>query len=132
MLLPGNLAASLARVDFLSQLDALRRSAEDTAVFQKQIAGFSATTSIGFTAGYALWLLRGGALMASMISSLPAWHLVDPLPVLRNTRNEDDDSGTNDDQVESVFGAGRPDGTPELKTPATATDVPSMPPGGGR
>lgn len=80
-----------------------------------------------------LWLLRGGALVASMVSSLPAWHLIDPLPILRNaTGNGDDDSG-DDDEVESVFGGGRPepDPEPELQPPGSDAGVeraPSPPP----
>ena len=32
--------------------------------------------------GYVLWLLRAGPLVASVLSSLPAWRTFDPLPVL--------------------------------------------------
>lgn len=52
--------------------------------------------STGLSVGYVLWLLRGGALIASLLSSLPAWRLVDPLPVLGSmggrAGDEDDDS----------------------------------------
>ena len=37
-----------------------------------------------------LWLLRGGALLASLLSSLPAWRLIDPLPVLSRVDDEED------------------------------------------
>jgi hypothetical protein len=40
--------------------------------------------------GYVLWLLRGGALIASLLSSLPAWRLIDPLPVLSRVDDEED------------------------------------------
>lgn len=32
--------------------------------------------------GYVVWLVRGGVLMSSMLSALPAWQLIDPMPVL--------------------------------------------------
>jgi hypothetical protein len=32
--------------------------------------------------GYVVWLFRGGLLLGSLLSSLPAWHVIDPLPVL--------------------------------------------------
>ena len=32
--------------------------------------------------GYVLWLLHAGPLVASVLSSLPAWRTFDPLPVL--------------------------------------------------
>ncbi len=45
--------------------------------------------------GYVLWLIRGGALLGSVLSSLPAWKLIDPLPVLASVgavwREEDED-----------------------------------------
>jgi predicted lipid-binding transport protein (Tim44 family) len=47
----------------------------------------------GLSVGYVLWLARGGVLMASLMSALPAWSAVDPLPVLgrskRRDRNDD-------------------------------------------
>ena len=46
----------------------------------------SVSTSIVATGtlsiGYVVWLVRGGVLMSSMLSALPAWQMVDPLPVL--------------------------------------------------
>jgi hypothetical protein len=35
-----------------------------------------------FSVGYIAWLLNGGALVASMITSLPVWQSFDPLPIL--------------------------------------------------
>jgi hypothetical protein len=48
---------------------------------QTALAG-SLVLSTGFSLGYVVWLARGGALLASLASSLPAWATVDPLPVL--------------------------------------------------
>ncbi len=41
-------------------------------------ATFSATAS----AGYLLWIARGGSLLLSLLSSAPIWRFLDPLPVL--------------------------------------------------
>ena len=38
-----------------------------------------------------IWLLRGGVLLSSLLSSLPAWRLVDPLPVLSRLSDDSDD-----------------------------------------
>src|ERR1051326_2872585 len=54
------------------------------------VSGSIAVGSFGLTVGYVLWLLRGGALLASLLSSLPAWRLIDPLPVLSRVDDEDD------------------------------------------
>jgi Domain of unknown function (DUF4347)/Cadherin-like len=52
--------------------------------------------SASFTIGYILWLVRGGVLISSLLASLPAWRMVDPLPVLgsldRKNRHKDDKS----------------------------------------
>src|ERR1044071_267144 len=54
------------------------------------VSGSVAVGSCGLPVGYVLWLLRGGALLASLLSSLPAWRLIDPLPVLSRVDDEDD------------------------------------------
>jgi hypothetical protein len=54
--------------------------------------------------GYVIWLLRGGLLLSSLLSSLPAWHVIDPMPVLARSGPRDDDSGVEDDHLENLFG----------------------------
>ena len=48
----------------------------------KALVGSTFTVSSGLSVGYILYLLRGGAILSSVLSSLPAWRFVDPLPVL--------------------------------------------------
>ncbi len=40
--------------------------------------------------GYVIWTIRGGYLAASMLSSLPAWAIIDPLPVLEYLDDSED------------------------------------------
>jgi large repetitive protein len=40
---------------------------------------------------YVLWLVRGGVLLGSYLSALPAWRLLDPLPVLAQPGEEEDE-----------------------------------------
>jgi len=63
------------------------------------MVGSSVGLSSGFTVGYMIWLLRGGTLMGSVLSSLPAWRLVDPLPVLAEL---DDDLDDDNESLESL------------------------------
>ena len=42
------------------------------------VAGLSGAMSVG----YVVWAIRGGSLLASVLSSMPVWRLVDPLPVI--------------------------------------------------
>ena len=124
LLSPADLGEALQRVDFVSQLDALRRTIEVPAAYEKQLAGVSAATTLSLSAGYVLWLLRGGVLLSSLIASLPAWQLLDPLPVLRNAAEADDDEYAGDDDVESVFSSGASPPSPAPEKSAASADIP--------
>lgn len=88
--------AAISAPEFQEDLDKLRQQSEEEATVETRVAGtvFAASTSL--SVGYVIWLLRGGVLLSSLLSSLPAWRLVDPLPVLSRlsdgTEDEDDDS----------------------------------------
>jgi hypothetical protein len=71
-------------------LDRMRDDMGEQADLEHWMSGSMAVGSFGLTVGYVLWLLRGGALLASLLSSLPAWRLVDPLPVLSRVDDEED------------------------------------------
>ena len=47
------------------------------------------------TVGYLAWMVRGGILLTTFMSSLPAWRLLDPLAVLESAALDD---GAHDDQ----------------------------------
>ena len=47
--------------------------------------------SLGVSLAYVLWLVRGGVLVGSYLSALPAWRLLDPLPVLGRAGEEEED-----------------------------------------
>ena len=49
--------------------------------------------------GYIAWLLRGGILLSSVLSSLPAWRMIDPLPVLNKMHDETE---SDDESLESM------------------------------
>ena len=68
----------------------------------EKIVGGSLTVSAGFSVGYVVWLARSGVIMSSVLSSMPAWRFVDPLPVLASLRmseNKDDE-----ESLESIVG----------------------------
>jgi len=62
------------------------------------VVGFS----LSLTAGYLVWMLRGGTLLARMFSVSPMWKQLDPLPILNGTKDGEDFSDE-EDQVESLF-----------------------------
>jgi hypothetical protein len=71
-------------------LDRIRDDMGEQVELEHWASGSIAVGSFGLTVGYVLWLLRGGALLASLLSSLPAWRLIDPLPVLSRVDEEED------------------------------------------
>jgi hypothetical protein len=48
----------------------------------KVVAGSATVASFGASAAYVLWMVRGGSLLSSLMSILPAWKSIDPVPVL--------------------------------------------------
>ena len=46
------------------------------------VVGTASAVGATFSVGYVYWALRGGSLLAGLASSVPAWRLMDPLPVL--------------------------------------------------
>lgn len=61
-----------------------------------QFDGISVGTTVvsTFSVGYVLWTLRGGHLLTTFLATMPAWRLMDPLPVLQSfaaSRDEDDE-----------------------------------------
>ena len=59
-----------------------RDEVEAQVLASRKVIGSSITVTTGLSIGYFLYLLRGGAIMSSMLASLPAWRFVDPLPIL--------------------------------------------------
>jgi hypothetical protein len=50
-------------------------------------AGTASVVSAGVSVVYLLWIARAGSLLSSLLSSMPAWRLVDPLPILDHLGN---------------------------------------------
>jgi len=65
----------------------------------RALFGTSTGISTGLSVGYLIWLVRGGTLMGSVLSSLPAWRFVDPLPVLGSIAGDADKDG---ESLESI------------------------------
>jgi hypothetical protein len=59
------------------------------------VAGITGALSVG----YVLWMVRGGILVASVVSAMPAWQSFDPLPVLQYGAGGQDDD---DESIESL------------------------------
>ena len=67
---------------------------DDNVSLTSTIVGGTAAASTSLSVGYLIWTMRSGVLMTSLLSSLPAWRFIDPLPILGKdaTHTEDDES----------------------------------------
>ncbi len=92
-----------------NDLARLRDSLREQEDIQTRTVVTLAAGSLSMTLAYLLWLVRGGALAASMLSALPAWRLIDPLPILARVDDKDDESAEEDDQAVAPF-SWEPDG----------------------
>ena len=75
--------------------DAGDDSGEALLNFEEFVVGTSAITSTSLTVGYVLWLIRGGTLLASFASALPAWTSFDPLALVKDIEDENTESLAN-------------------------------------
>ncbi len=106
----GTATASLVGTALWQQMDTVQQTVEQELASWKSadrlVVGTTAIGATGLTVGYAMMLLRGGSLAASMCWTLPAWARFDPLPVLdsfdqaSHRRSQDDLNG---DAIESLI-----------------------------
>jgi plastocyanin len=54
-------------------------------------AGSATLVSTGMSLVYFIWAVRAGSILSSLLSSMPAWKLVDPLPILEQSSGDDDE-----------------------------------------
>ncbi|MDJ0833996.1 MAG: cadherin-like domain-containing protein [Gammaproteobacteria bacterium] len=86
----------LDTTNFIMQLDDMREELIENQSQTEKVIGSSLSVSAGLSVGYVVWLARSGVIMSSVLSSLPAWRLIDPLPVLASLSasglDDDDES----------------------------------------
>jgi hypothetical protein len=119
----ANLQSATASEDLRRNLDALREQLQDQGVERRHVVASSIALTTGLSVGYVIWLVRGGALIGSMLSAMPAWQMIDPLPVLTRGRSggAGDAADGEDQSVENLFD-GDNDHAPAW-TPAPAPDA---------
>ena len=66
--------------EVLAAIEELARDAEQRIDLTFKTAGV-AIASISLSAGFIMWMLRAGSLLASMLATRPVWAEVDPLPI---------------------------------------------------
>jgi len=77
------------------KLDKLKIDLDANGLLLTLAVGTVTFLSTSLTVGYIVWTIRGGYLLASLLSSLPAWKMVDTLAILDGVacgyRDEDDE-----------------------------------------
>jgi hypothetical protein len=95
--------STLGNKDWVGELNRMRETVAAEPTVEHRIVGSTVAVTGAMSVGYVIWLLRGGLLLSSLLSSLPAWHAMDPMPVLARSNNSEDD-GEDDDPLENLFG----------------------------
>jgi predicted outer membrane repeat protein len=108
----GSSDSALRNTALDKAFERIREELDQGAQADGQAVAGSLVLSTSFSVGYVLWLARGGVLLASMASSIPAWATVDPLPVLsrfkaRQGEGDDgfggpDDGNANPDKADAL------------------------------
>jgi Cadherin-like len=95
--------ATLRNDHWVGELSRMRSTVDEQIGVEHRLVASSVAITGSLSIGYVVWLLRGGLLLSSLISSLPAWHIIDPLPVLARSRRNRDDGDAEDDPIEKLF-----------------------------
>jgi hypothetical protein len=88
---PEDLLRTFQSASFARELDHLRNQVREELQLDKAVTISVASVSLGISFAYVLWLIRGGVLLGSYFSAMPAWRLLDPLPVLPKVEEEDEE-----------------------------------------
>ena len=102
-LLSGDFAFMEAASEFLGELDRMRGEVDAQAILQRAWAGSSVALMAGLSLGYVVMLTRGGLLIASLVSSMPVWRLIDPIPILAAFGADQDDDTEDDESLDGLI-----------------------------
>jgi VCBS repeat-containing protein len=96
------LQVSLGNNSFQQQLNQLQDEIRQQLSLDRNTVASTLAVSTGLSVGYVMWLVRGGVLLSSLMSSLPAWRLIDPLPILGHL-NRQKKGEADDDSLEGML-----------------------------
>jgi hypothetical protein len=99
---------TLSNEHWVSEINRMRGDVAAQIGMEHNVVASALVVTGGLTVGYVVWLLRGGLLLSSLLSSLPAWQIVDPLPVLAQSKRKDKADDADGDAVENLFGRAGP------------------------
>ena len=87
--------------------DSLERVAQKHEIEARLVGRVASFSGVALSAGFVVWLLNGGSILASFLVSMPAWRHFDPLPVLgvsgQDRRKRDRKAREEDEQENKQF-----------------------------
>jgi len=98
----GERGRSAGELTLSEELESMRETLREQDEIQSSGAVVLAAGSLSMTLAYLLWLIRGGALVASALSALPAWRILDPLPVLARASDDEDEEEVDEDDDQAI------------------------------
>jgi hypothetical protein len=114
--------------ELLRNLDRLREAGRAADPEREAALAGGVAGGVAVSIGYVVWLVRSGVLLSSVLSALPAWQLLDPLPVLARSAlagRRDGDGEGDADGVERMFGI-----DPDARPGASSEDARAATPPG--
>ncbi|MCP4340448.1 MAG: DUF4347 domain-containing protein [Desulfobulbaceae bacterium] len=93
-------------------LDDFKQEAESDTQYYKTVVGSAIAVSTGLSVGYVAWLIRGGMLLSSVLFSMPAWQIADPLPLLAHRGDEENEE--DEETLETIISAGSSSGKEKM------------------
>jgi hypothetical protein len=100
--------AGAAQIRLEGTFRQMKEDVEQEVVYEQGLVASSVVVTSTFSVGYVLWLARGGALLASLASAIPAWTSIDPLPVLSNFKGRSGKGPDGEDPPDPADKAGMP------------------------
>jgi parallel beta-helix repeat protein len=90
---------------FADEVRKVRDEVTQTIKWDRNVVASTTAVSASLSIGYVIWLVRGGALLSSLLASIPAWRMMDPLPILGSMGGEDEgeDGQTDDDSLDAMI-----------------------------
>ena len=90
----------LVSTEFIQELEQVEDEFEFDGAVPEWATGTAVATTASISVGYIMWMLRGGYVLASVLSTMPVWQNIDPLPVLAALEAADDED---DDSLETMI-----------------------------
>jgi VCBS repeat-containing protein len=104
----GSMVYVLEQSGFWTELDNFQQDVRNSAIEQSDweelVVETTTVAGTTLTVGYIVWLLRSGSIVFGLVSSLPAWTMMDPLPVLESGLTDRDDD-SDDDSLQEILTA---------------------------